>query len=114
MLHLLRLRPSPEQIKEWKIKSGDSSWTAFLRSAIEARTFTAMEESESGDKKGERRARLEELFSKSQTEEDYHSDGCGKYRSLHKVVEVLLTLPCRPTRAPLVDTTDNHQARGAP
>lgn len=86
-LHLLRLRPTPAQLKEWNKSSIEAhhthatkGWTEFLRELAPPSIFDEARELD-GDKIEERKKLLAQIYDLAKREEDYLNGEIGMYHS---------------------------------
>lgn len=84
-LHLLRLRPTPAQLKEWNSSSVKphhthmtKGWTEFLRELAPPSIFDEARELDGG-KTEERKKLLAQIYDLAKQEEDYQNGEIGLY-----------------------------------
>lgn len=86
LVHLIRLRPSPELLQDWNGRSDEPSeshclqgWTALMRELTPLTLFNNLAK-EPQDKINRRPKLLEEIFRVAQMEEDYLNGNTGEQR----------------------------------
>ncbi|EME43175.1 hypothetical protein DOTSEDRAFT_72529 [Dothistroma septosporum NZE10] len=118
-LHLLRLRPDPDQLKIWnKDKTEPNSthlyhgWTAFLKESAGAEIFDELPK-EDKVRTESRKAMMEQMYRVAQLEQDFLDgaiDGDTQY-SYEEDQEERKTAPVKRTRTMSVDSCAEGQSR---
>lgn len=85
-MHLLRLRPTPEDLKSWNNDMAEPNpthvtrgWTAFLRELAPLDSVDAIDNGKP-DKVKKRREYMKDLYDVAEMEEDFQTCGMGMSR----------------------------------